>query len=70
VRRAELVPSYSSEFSSDQQILDLFTAIDYGRYRFVCSELVWLGRRPEQGSCDFSTCSTASATTGARTCSA
>ena len=43
VRRAELVHSYSSEFSGNQSLVDLFTDLDYRRFRFVEDEDTWLG---------------------------
>jgi hypothetical protein len=48
VRRAELVRTYSTDLSQDQSLMDLFTDIDYERFRFVDSEDSWLGKRPEQ----------------------
>lgn len=48
VRRAELVRTYSTDLSQDQSLMDLFTDIDYERFRFVASQETWLGKRPEQ----------------------
>jgi hypothetical protein len=47
-RRAEMVRAYSAELSSAPELVDLFTQIDYNRFRFVADEETWLGNAPEQ----------------------
>jgi hypothetical protein len=48
IRQAELVRGYTRDLSMDPALVDLFTDIDYERFRFVADEATWLGRRPEQ----------------------
>jgi hypothetical protein len=47
IRRAELVRAYTCQFSGDQDLVNLFTEIDYSRFRFERDEH-WLGQKPEQ----------------------
>lgn len=47
LHRAELGHSYSSEFSHDHDLIDLFTDIDYERFRFATTD-DWLGQSPEK----------------------
>ena len=48
LHRAELVHTYSSEFSHDAELVDVFTDIDYERYEFTEDETTWLGQAPEK----------------------
>jgi hypothetical protein len=48
IRRAELVRTYTSEFSVNEALTTLFTDIDYSRFRFIEDTEKWLGQKPEQ----------------------
>jgi len=48
LHRAELVHAYSSEFSRDRELVDLFTDIDYERFEFEADQSRWLGQDPEK----------------------
>jgi hypothetical protein len=48
LRRSELVKSFTVDFYASNNVVQLFTDIDYNRFEFSPDEESWLGHQPEQ----------------------